>query len=246
MGDLSEMRGLITTVSFIGCLVILIAYIPPQFYTTDQTWRASPPEYFEAIDIEQYSETWNHTMDGTDCVDYVDWWVFKLELGGHPLQFWYAKANKTPSWGDTRFKHYWYWWIFPTAMHDMKWYNKKGLYLGETLEKTELDNDYESGNIRYSVKCDHFQMSAFFGFNETVYSKPSQAWDSNELRIMLGIKFDQVNTAINAWNLVGMLLIFQLPDVHWVVNVLLSLPFWVCIAYLIFVLILKAIPFVGD
>jgi len=58
---------------------------------------------------------------------------------------------------------------------------------------------------------------------------------------MIGINFDQTGTGYNAWDLIGMLLFFQLPDVHWIINILLALPFWVPVAYLTFIFILRAI-----
>jgi len=50
---------------------------------------------------------------------------------------------------------------------------------------------------------------------------------------------------MSAWNIVGMILFFQMPQVHPLFNLMFALPIWACIVYTIYRLILLAIPFVG-
>jgi hypothetical protein len=82
-----------------------------------------------------------------------------------------------------------------------------------------------------------------FGYNTTSYDNCTQAYENDALGIWLGINFDQVNTQYNAWNLISMILFFQMPDVHPLINVIIAIPIWVTIAYLVFTLITKLIPF---
>jgi len=100
--------------------------------------------------------------------------------------------------------------------------------------------------MTYVAKTEDFQCRAYFGFNDTKYSSPTEAWDNYELDILIGMKFDQVNTSINAWSLISMLLFFQLPEVHWIINALIAIPIWITVAYLIYVLIIKIIPFIAG
>jgi len=110
---------------------------------------------------------------------------------------------------------------------------------GEYLFENEIDADKEK--LSYTIQCSHFQMKGFFGYNDTLYSSPSQAWDHHGLWILLGINFDQMSTGFNAFNLIGMLLFFQLPMVHPIINYIIAVPIWVCIIYLSFIFILRAL-----
>ncbi len=112
---------------------------------------------------------------------------------------------------------------------------------GTSFTPSELDGDYTGGNIRYTARCDHFQMFIFFGFNETLYSSPSDAWTNNALRILFAIEFDQTNTTVNAWSLISMMLFFQIPTIHPLLNVILTIPLWIALTYLVYITILRAI-----
>jgi len=235
MGDISEIRGLVVIFSFIAVFVIIIGLIPSQFLIADYEGRTiDVPDYFEAIDLLFYIDTWNQTLDDSGSLQ-GGYYIYTFVFGGHNLRL-LDRVNP-----QLWMQHYWYWLFFPTGHHYMKWLNTKGVSRGTDLTPSELDSDYTEGNIRYRVKCSHFQMDAFFGFNETTYSSPSDAWDNNELALLLAIEFDEATTSINAWSLISMLLFFQLPDVHWIINALIAIPLWIAIAYLAFIMILRTI-----
>jgi len=236
MGDISEMRGLVVIFSFIAVFVILMGLIPSQFLMADYEGRTvNVPDYFEALDLLFYVNTMNLTLDDSGSLQ-GGFYIYSFDFGGHNLRL-LDKVNPNELW----MQHYWYWLIFPTAHHYMDWVNRDSTNRGNSLSASELDSDYTKGNIRYTVKCDDFQMDVFFGFNETTYSTPSEAWQNNELSLLLAIEFDQVNTSINAWSLISMLLFFQLPDVHWIINALIAIPLWIAIAYLAFIMLLRTI-----
>ena len=241
MGDISEMRGLIVTMSFLGCLIFLIAIFPPQFYAVEYEGREiEVPEYFEGLDIQHYAETWIYRMNETDGFEFQDYWyIVDVDIGNHDFDFWYAQANKTEL--KCLLRHHWAEWIILIHHHDLEWINREGKNRGENLEVIELNEDYQNQQASYKVECNHFYARAYFGYNETIYSNVTHAWNQHDLHIFIGIDFDQTTTSYNAWALIGMLLFWQLPDMHWVVNILISIPFWACIAYLSYILILRTI-----
>jgi len=134
--------------------------------------------------------------------------------------------------------HYASWWI----------YAESGVNYGNWLSIEKLDEcwDNESSMVAFNIRTTEVQMRVYFGFNTTKYSKPSEAYYDDGLSCLYGIGFDQINTSTNAWNLIGSLLFFQMPDVHPAINALIAIPLWALIAYLIYVLILKAIPLVES
>ncbi len=58
---------------------------------------------------------------------------------------------------------------------------------------------------------------------------------------MWAIEFDQVNTSANAWSIMSQILVFDLPEVNSIINILISVPIWIGIAYLSFIIILRVV-----
>lgn len=245
MGDISEMRGIIIVGSFIGVFVIIASLIPSGFFFYDYEGKTiEPPPCFEAIDLQSYAETWTYTMNETGGTDRGVYYEVGVDTGGHDFNFEYRKANASTLY--VRMRHWFANWIFPTQ-HTMEWINKRGITQSEwvaghwSLYATELDEDYANDYLPYTVQCWHFHVDVHFGYNETLYSSPSDAWNSNALNILIGIEFDQQGTSMNAWHLIALILFFQMPDIHWVVNAIIAVPIWIAVAYLSFILILRAI-----
>jgi len=69
MGDISELRGLIITISTLSCIVLLILWLPaPDFAESIiEARQYSTPEDFDITEIiaynDTYSLTFNYTMD---------------------------------------------------------------------------------------------------------------------------------------------------------------------------------------
>jgi len=242
MGDISELRTIITLGTFLGVLIFLIACIPPAFLIPDYEGKTiETPEYFEAIEITKYASTWNYTFDGSDITkENPSAYIKRKEIGGHTFYFYYAKPNKTIN-GIFWVGHITYWWIFETGHHRMDIWNS-GVYKGTSLDRTELDDDYtERDDLTYTFQCQHTQLDIFFAFNETTYSTPSEAFDGQELKMLIGIEWSQIDTSVSAWDIIGMVLFFQLPTVHWAINALIAIPIWLGMAYVAFILILRTI-----
>lgn len=241
MGDISELRGIVTIGSFLAILVLLISWVPSAFLIPNYEGRTiQAPDYFEAIELEKYAITWNYTLDGTDAVLFDEWYRYrKDDIGGQDIAIFYVQANSS----DTdmfQIYHIEYWWIFETGKHLMEiWNDDKSR--GDMLSKAEINQDYANDDLSYTFSCEHFQFDLFFGFDVDTYSDPVDALDHNDLRIMIGVEWDQVSTSLSAWDIIGMLLFFQLPNVHWMVNALIAIPIWLAVAYLSFILILRAI-----
>jgi len=109
------------------------------------------------------------------------------------------------------------------------------------LEASELNSDFQNNRANYKAQCAHFFVRIYFGYDETLYSSPENAWNYHGLNMLIGIDFDQVSTGYNAWSLIAMLLFFQLPEIHWVINALIAVPIWLCVGYLSFIFILRSI-----
>lgn len=246
MGDISEMRGLVTVVTFLGMLVLLISWFPAQLYqATDAEKTVITPTVFESIDVWSYAETFNYLMNETGGSQLGQWYFVDdsgLDIGSRDLQFYYIPANQSNLRARVLY-HYYVWIIFP-ALEALHWYNDAGVDRGTEIDVSEMELDTQDNEtVKYRLVSERFgfQYIAHYGFNSTTYGNFTEAWNFHGLHFFLAVNFDQVNTSYNAFQLVGMLLFFQLPNVHWVLNAIIAIPIWVCIAYLVFILFLRAI-----
>jgi len=254
MGDLSEMRGLISVICFIGCLVFFMAIIPPQLMVGAYEGRTVvPPDYFEAIDIQAFKE-WDVVYLNDSDYEPFKYQVAKkdADMGGHDFDVMYNLPNSSKH--EICFRHVWSEWIFLKYWADMHWTNREGRYrhigdggetwldLGRVITSAIIEEDLEANVAKYTVSHpESVFVVVYFGFNDTIYESLEEAWDYNGLAMFVGINFDQTKTGYNAWDLIAMLLFFQLPDIHWIINALIALPLWACIAYLTYIFILRAL-----
>ena len=236
-----EIKGLIIVITFLSTFFIVTSFIPSGFkYVIPENREVDVPQYFEAIDVQSFGSTeyftLNYSLDN-----------YHFTIGGYDLMLFIGY----PFGSEIRIDHFHYWWIFQYGFHSMKWYDADGLHVSyehplyhEILPISALD-DHEYGE-RYTMKCEHFQSIVVFGYNQTAYDSHVEAFQDEALTIFFGVEFDQLQTTYNVWNLVAMILFFQMPNVHPAINALIAIPIWILVAYLVYVLILKAIPFVGG
>lgn len=127
-----------------------------------------------------------------------------------------------------------------------KFISKNGVDRGETLTMAEIEADALYGAARYSLQYVESGNSAG-GFvttwNTTAHATPSSAWMANVLYLVHGVGIDTAAT-MNIGVLLLSLLMLQLPDVPLLVNVLIAVPIWAGIVYVVWFIIKEMIPFV--
>ncbi len=238
---------LVTVITLLGVFSILVTMMPSGFYYHENKRIITVPEYFESIDVTYYAytEIVNLTTDS-----YTEYW---LSLGGWNIRIFHWHSNEFIS-----IETYDSWWIFKWNFEPFQWHDSQGVDKTDTyfyIDHIEygvtyynLDYAYQTYNSsgKWNLKNSRTQISVYLGFDIETYWLPSQALNAGNCSLLLAVSFDKVNTSINAWNLIGMLLFFQMPNIHPVINAIIAIPLWVAIAYLIYILILKVIPFVGG
>lgn len=247
MGDISELRGLLVVVTFMGIFVFLAMMIPTDFFTFSPEREVETPEHFEAVDIQFFAETENFTV-------IYGGYLFDREftIGGWNIFFQSVKPYALVPDGDTRSYAYDSWWFFKWDYDTFDWFDESGINYGGKLTFPELDSiwnqqeEKENQTMKFITKSEKCQITVFFGWNTTAYSKPSDALIADEMEVLYAVGMDKVNTSTNVWNIIGMLVFFQIPDVHWAINVLIKIPSWIVIAYLCYVLAIKIIPFIAG
>jgi len=231
---------LMFTALFLGFFSLLMLMMPQQIAEGIEGREQNYPDYLDSKDLIMYAEWYNNTIDSS-------FWTDSYELGNRPffMEAYYGQ-------NAIRHYHYHYFLWFKVNGHSQKWYDVTGKLVStlnghNEISKETLDNAYdnETGRCEFSLRCDHTALTIWFSFNDTTFSTPSEAWAGNELSWTTAVEFDKVGTSWNAWTLISSFLFFQAPNVHPLLNVFIALPFWICFAYLVYRLILLALPFVG-
>lgn len=247
MGDISELRGLVVVVTFLGVFVLLIAWIPPQFFQAGKSREVSVPDIFEVMDIYSFAET--KTICLNESGGEVNWfnptlYIIKISIGNWDTELQYRRANESDL--EAFIVHIHYEWIIIPALHRVQWLNAKGVNEGTEVSVLEIETNSVDNASRYTAQCSHFSYYSNFAFNGSLYANFTDAWNHHGLYAFFGVNFDDVNTSYNAFDLIAKLLFFQLPECNVYINALIAIPIWITIGYLVYVLIIKVIPFIAG
>jgi hypothetical protein len=245
MGDISELRGLIVIGTFLAVTLLLIGWMPYQFWVAGEQGRTiEVPDYFESSNLIHWNTTYVMNITGTwyDC----HWG--KSEFG-HDMWFYAARENSWPESNlpiySMKNEHgYPFLGIFWTGAHSQEWINNKGMSRGTVLSKTEIEEDWDSDKnlASYKLQCSHFYMMVDVAYNTSAYENVKDAWDSNDLHILFGIEWDQMGTSYDAWGLVSSVLFFRpIEGIPFQIMMLISISIWIASAYIAYILVLRAI-----
>jgi hypothetical protein len=249
--EMPPLKPFIFVITLLAIFGILVVTIPYGFLaeTEEYDTQTLPEGKFKISDLQSYASTWIYVLNETGGQEYsllgvdADLYCVELEIGGHDFNFIYSQANETNKY--VFFEHkYTIWWFFGTS-HLMEWINKLGVSRGGSLSGANLEADYDTA-LPYEVSCSHTHLDVSFDYDEETYSNIEDAWNNHALSVFVGIDFDALATGLNAWDLIGMILFFQTPDVHPILNYMIGVPIWACIAWLsisIIIAIIKSFPF---
>lgn len=230
----SEQRGFVFGLTFIVIFSTLLATIP-----TDLQGMGDTPDMVTPLDpslVSGFADSENYTKDAYSSGQYV------YSLGSRD---WIATHNGVVELG--LFAKVYIVGVFWLGHTDQcKFISSDGINRGTLLALTEITTDAEDGTHRYSIEYNDIGGSAgslVVYWNITEYPAIADAWGNDSLYLLHGVGFE--NTATNnIGNLIVSLLLLQLPNVPLLVNVLLVVPIWASIIYILWFLIKEMIPFV--
>lgn len=205
-----------------------MALMPAEVYGDNYQYAITVPPYYEGLDIGVYAETVNFTID--DSTFAVSPFIpalreYKFELGGLYWVMFVDTAYTQLGFGERNF--FGLFWISTDSLE----FRTDQINRGATLTANELNQDY-AGNetwVKYRMYhpvepdkgCD-----VLFGFNTSVYGSPSEALQDEELTVLVGMGLDDTYSTLNAWRLVGSFFIYNPPDIHPIVNVMIKGVTW--------------------
>ena len=242
----------VLAVTLMGTWAGLIATMPPNLIsasTNANYQKPSVPTQFSALDITSIAWFDKHTIPPTatsfpNMITAGGPVRFYLPPGaGAQIEVWVFWDRNDPK-PVLYLKHVWVTWIF-LENHDITGMNNQGF----GWDKNEILNGWDS-NKNYSkidgqCACGTIYF-CYMTYNQTKYQSMGQAIDAKDIDMLIGVGIKDAVAKVNAWNIIGSLLLFQLPDINPVLNFFIALPFYAGMGVMIYVLILMAIPFVGG
>lgn len=255
MADSFFNRQFLFVVVFMGTFALIISQMPIQLADPLTKRQVRPTEDWLVADLVNYYEIWGENLN-TSVYKYHDTlshtYTRDIDIGEHDIDIVWSEPNYTNPIGidhEIRLIH-WYaiFFLFPATHHKMEFNNVDGTPRGVFLEMTEVDQDFDSdiNASRYSVECNHFSIEVYVGYNLTLYSDATDAFDHDGINVFSGIGFEDVGTSFNAWSLLNPILFFQTPSTFNVMNAVVAIPIWLSIIYISITVILWFIPFLSK
>lgn len=251
MGAMAELRPIIVISSFMAIVVVLISIMPSGFFGSNATTVTPENQNFYSILGTNNTLVFNLTGNSHNFgnMDFGGWHINVQEI---PLYF----MGKMTIW--IQVADAWYGYFY--NREDFIWNNQEGTvksihesimtggYLGEThdvLKISTVNETYLSSNITaliYYIKSSRTTIKVFFNFNTSYYSNPYDAYNNENLTLIMGIDFNERNTQINAWSVIGSFLTFQLiPNCDPTIALLIEIPFWFAEIYVVFIMVLRVV-----
>jgi len=261
MGE-SIMRPLILIVTFISLFTIVVTAMAPIFYASDvEKGRSSSPGDFAYIAGQEY-ELWypedgyaigadnvthNSYAPHFDTNELVFWedggedntsgeaikiWIMRNNDGmhpyGYPLRDHYEDPNNWEGFIIYRHKGWW-----------DEWYDEI------TFDELVLSHKENSNESRADFVLDVGY--TLFVINATGVPLTDALDTDSDYKIGIGWTwYNSTMAAQSAFDVIIGIMTFNLPNVHWVITAILAIPIYTSIAFMMFIAIIRVIPFIGE
>lgn len=249
MGAMAELRPIIVIGSLIAIIVILISIMPAEFFGSNGTTVTPENTNFSSIlgtnDTIEFNFT-GHTYDFGNK-DFGGWHIDVQEVSTYGAPALWVQITDA-----------WYGYFY--NRNDFKWYDINNVEVDKSRPDipdptypgyhnvmliSDINNEYLAGNITnllYYLECSKTMIKATFYFDISIYSNVISAYAAGKLTMVIGINFNERNSQINAWSVIGSFLTFQLiPNCEPTIALIVEIPFWFAELYVVFIMVLRVI-----
>jgi hypothetical protein len=226
---------LIFVLVLLGVFFALISTMPSEFFfTPSRTYmQYIVPDNFNPMELGGIAFFTAHNITYSNMVTYT-FTNSTLELRTHFSDRSYPFVSKVVS-----FDHL-YWYFGPIFLYDEMQVETAGNYY---ITKADALSHWVS-NVSKSkfspVFCNHVRVTAWIYDPNSTRDNLGLAWDEGTVTVAIGFGFQYQEASLNGWSLIGALLGFQSPQVFGmtglgatIANLLIALPIWGCIGYLV-------------
>jgi len=198
----------------------LVSIIPAEYNNTitygNQAEKVPDTWYGVSLGRYNFTEVKNYTLTLTDDLKAFD-------IGGRNLLLEWDISNIVYT-RDLKLSHRYGLFYILGQKEAMDWYNDNNENLGSLISYINLNDDYEdfgiienkTAFIDFQVIClglgsgsTYFKVTSILSFNSTAYSSPENAWNNEDLNILIGIGAENANYQQDIWFLISNLLAFN-------------------------------------
>lgn len=243
---MAEMRPLAFSMFTIFFFFILTSLISPNLLIYSESYGLITPETYQGAELGNYQFVYNVTVDDSTFTQFQALQLHNFELGG---QYWTLFIDS--GYNYLRLGRRNYFGIFLISYDYLTFRHELGSDRGDVLTKDEMNLDFSEDVdwIKYrmynpsdaGVGCE-----INLGFNRSEFNTPYEAFENEELVVYVGMGIDNLYSTLNAWQLITLVMFFQLPNIDPLTNALIAFPLWFFFCLPVVLFILKFIPFVGD
>ena len=259
MGDMSEMRGLIIVITFLGVIFGFLFYMPSEYlrgYSTNQI------NDIKIANLLMANTTLTYNFAGTDAYRSPaqaigGWYITITET--YPF---YANGSDDKRNSSKCFQleitdaitwlNYYY------NREDFKWYDNNtqqisvrkdiATFQHSVLERAEHEvitmsslNLYQD-NLVFTCKSSRTTITIAFYFDSSVYYSPEDAYNNMALSLEIGVDINNQNTQVNSWGFIFSLLFWQdVPFIDPMTLLMIRTPISVALGYMLFIFVLRVI-----
>jgi len=242
--------------TFMVTYIIIVTMIPQQLLQASINYKKpNLPTEFSALDMTQLAWYDNHTITTENRYNSLSKvWTnpmkFFLPQGsGAQIEVWGAFVHypdpilptETP---NLILNHIWISWYFLQGHAITEMNSNQEIITKETI-LSAWDESKNCSVLQGTCPCGTVYF-IYVSYNQTKYSSLGNALSNREVLVLIGVGIKDAVAKVNAWNLIGQLILFQLPGIPEPYNYIIAFPFYACIGVMIYILILLAIPFVGG
>jgi len=224
----------------------LFFYVPSSLLVFDDTYSTTIPDAYQGADIGDYRFVHNITINDSNFVVSREVRQYQFELGN---QFWVLLIDSEYNYLKVGRRNYFG--IFWISTDWLTFKHELGTDRGEFLYADDMNLDYSQDEDwtkyrMYNPSDAGVGCEINLGFNTSLYSSPKEAFENQALVCYIGIGLDSLYSTLNAWQLITLIMFFQLPDMNPVVMYFLGFTLWFFFALPIVLIMLKFIPFLGG
>jgi hypothetical protein len=237
---------------FLGIFFTVIAIAPTIIFSGPTTIYRNyvVPSYFTAEDLTQLKYFKNDTITNA----YGTYTTYDFNPQGVPYTFyaWMWPYVGIPQ-QISLARLDWQFWIWG-GQHFLRWYTQvNSSYVDfPSLSYVLSAWDPESNVSSLYAFDNQITVKCFIADFNSTRNNITQSWNEGHLQLGIGFGLIYSQAPINSWDLIAKLLTFQAPQIFGggaiglAVNFMVALPIYGLIAYLIYRLVLMAIPFLGG
>lgn len=239
------MRGLIVVICFLAGFFLLASLMPSGFMPSPISANntVTPESNFDAYGFLGWNNSIDILLEPTGNTAFETVRGYQVAIAVDPSNTFIGGYTYASFWVFNWDIDWFLWYYTNGTLLPIDYNHELSIDIVPTIRVSTLDSDYSIGySMRYEIRNSHTQFNVLFNWNITDNATPSLALIDNGLYLTFETSFDDMGSQINAWTLLSGVLFFQpIAGIPYYLSLLIAFPIWICIAYLMFIFVLRMI-----